>query len=157
VPESGATFPAQAAATAELKVPDDDAVLRRLSDNSPAMVYVDPLTGDQWPTTGAFALKRGEDGVSVYRERLLTAAGLGVRDVLIAPTNLVVRLTVADVRAVPPLDVRDDRWPTDAPDASHPRNGAHALIVGLDGLGKSPRKAAQRALVEAPSLSFVYP
>lgn len=132
-------------------------MLRRLSDNSPAMVYVDPLTGAQRPSTGAFALKRGEDGVSVYGEQLLTAAGLGVRDVVVAPSNLVVRLTVGDVRAAPPLDVRNDLWPTDVPDPRHPRNGAHALIVGWDGLGKNPRKAAQRALVEAPSLSFIYP
>lgn len=143
--------------TAETTVPDEDAVLRRLSDNSPAMVYVDPLTGAQRPSTGAFALKRGEDGVSVYGEQLLTAAGLGVRDVVVAPSNLVVRLTVGDVRAAPPLDVRNDLWPTDVPDPRHPRNGAHALIVGWDGLGKNPRKAAQRALVEAPSLSFIYP
>jgi len=157
VSESASASPVDAGSTAETTVPDDDAVLRRLSDNSPAMVYVDPLTGAQRPSTGAFALKRGEDGVSVYREQLLTAAGLGVRDVVVAPSNLVVRLTVADVRAVPPLDVRNDLWPTDVPDPSHPRNGAHALIVGWDGLGKNPRKAAQRALVEAPSLSFIYP
>lgn len=154
----GASPPAaDAGDTAETTVPGDDAILRRLSDNSPAMVYVDPLTGEPRPTTGAFAPKRGEDGVSVYREQLLTSAGLGVGDVVVAPTNLVVRLTVADVRAVPPLDVRDDLWPTDVPDPRHPRNGAHALIVGWDGLGKNPRKAAQRALVEAPSLSFIYP
>jgi len=157
VSESASASSVDAGSTAATTVPDDDAVLRRLSDNSPAMVYVDPLTGTQRPSTGAFALKRGEDGVSVYREKLLAAAGLGVGDVVVAPSNLVVRLTVADVRAVPPLNVRNDLWPTDVPDPSHPRNGAHALIVGRDALGKNPRKAAQRALVEAPSLSFIYP
>lgn len=144
-------------AAAETIVPDDDAVLRRLSDSSPPMLYIDSLTGDQRPTTGAFAPKRGEDGVSVYREQLLTQAGLSVADVITAPANLVVRLTVADVRAAPPLDVQDDRWPQDAPDPGHPRNGAHALIVGWDGLGKSARRAAQLALVNAPSLRFIYP
>lgn len=144
-------------ASAETVVPDDDAVVRRLSDSSPAMLYIDPLTGDRRPTTGAFAPRRGEDGVSVYREQLLSEAGLSVADIVTAPTNLVVRLTVADVRAVPPLDVRDDRWPQDVPDPGHPRNGAHALIVGWDGLGKSTRRAVQLALVNARSLRFIYP
>lgn len=157
MPDSEPASPVDAEATAEPIVPDDDAVLRRLSDSRPAMVFVDPLTGDQRPTSGAFAVKPHEDGVSVYREQLLTASGLGVPDVVVAPSNLVVRLTVADVRAVTPLDVQNDLWPTDVPDPGHPRNGAHALIVGWDGLGRNPRRAAQRALAEAPSLSFIYP
>lgn len=139
------------------RVPDDDAIYRRLSDSSPAMVFVDPLTGDRRPSTGAFRIKPDEDGVSVYREQLLRAAGLTAADVVTAPLNLVVRLEVADVRAIPPLDVHDDRWPADVPDPAHPRNGAHALIVGWHGLGKNARRERQLKLVSAPSLQFVYP
>ena len=121
------------------------------------MVFVDPLTGDRRPTTGAFRAKPDEDGVSVYREQLLVAAGLTAADVVTAPLNVVVSLGVDDVRAIPPLDVHDDNWPADVPDPTHPRNGAHALIVGWDGLGKSARRERQLALVNAPSLQFVYP
>jgi hypothetical protein len=138
-------------------VPDDDAVYRRLSDSSPAMVYVDPVTGERRPTTGAFLAKRDEDGVSVYREQLLVAAGLGPADVVTASQNLVVSVGVADVRSVTPLDVRDDPWPGDVPDPTHPRNAAHALVVGWIGLSKSQRRERQLALVNAPSLTFVYP
>jgi hypothetical protein len=138
-------------------VPDDDAVYRRLSDSSPAMVYVDPLTGDRRPTTGAFAVKPGEDGLSVYREQLLAASGLTAAHVVTAAQNLVVSLAVRDIRSTPPLDVRDDPWPVDVPEPAHPRNGAHSLIVGWDELSRSERRARQLALVNAPSLQFVYP
>jgi hypothetical protein len=139
------------------RVPDDDAVDRRLSDSGPAMVFVDPLTGDRRPSTGAFRIKPDEDGVSVKCEQLLTAAGLTAADIVVARLNLVVSLAVTDVRAISPLDVRDDRWPPDVPDPTHPRNGAHALIVGWHGLGKNARRERQLKLVNAPSLTFVYP
>lgn len=121
------------------------------------MVYVDPLTGDRRPTSGAFAVKPGEDGLSVYREHLLTASGLTVADVVTAAQNLVVSLAVHDIRSTPPLDVRDDPWPPDVPEPAHPRNGAHALIVGWEELSRSERRARQLALVNAPSLYFAYP
>lgn len=136
---------------------DDDAVYRRLSDSSPAMLYVDPITGGRRPTTAVFHVKPDEDGVSVYRERVLHGHGLTAADVVKAPQNLVASLGVGDVRSAVPLDVRDDPWPEDIPDHLHPRNAAHALIVGWAGLTKSQRKEHQVALVNAPSLHFVYP
>lgn len=138
-------------------VPDDDSVYRRLSDSGPAMLFVDPLTGERRPSTGVFRVKPDEDGVSVYREQLLHAAGLTAADVVVAPQNLVVSLAVGDIRSLAPLDVRDDRWPKDVPEPQHPRNGAHALIVGWTGLTKSQRRECQHGLVTAPSLAFVYP
>lgn len=74
-----------------------------------------------------------------------------------APQNLVVNLAVGDIRSLVPLDVRDDPWPQDVPEPQHPRNGAHALIVGWAGLTKSQRKEPQHSLVIARSLRFVYP
>lgn len=155
--ETPEAFGTEAPENPAARVPDDDAVYRRLSDSSPAMVFVDPLTGDRRPSTGAFRIKPGEDGVSVYREQLLTAAGLTAADVVTTPLNLVVSLAVTDVRAISPLDVRDDRWPRGVPDPTHPRNGAHALIVGWHGLGKNARRERQLKLVNAPSLTFVHP
>lgn len=139
------------------RVPDEDAVYRRVPHSKPDYLYLDPLTGDRCLTDGAFRFKPGEDGVSVYREQLLFAAGLGAADVVTKPANLVVRLGVMDVRSVRPLDVRNDPWPSGVPDPEHPRHGAHGLIIGWSGLDKSQRRACQHALVVAPSLQFVYP
>jgi hypothetical protein len=136
-------------------VPDDDAVYRRLSDSGPNMVSIDVGTGLRRPSSGAF--KPDEDGVSVYRDSVLRAAGLSPVDLVRAPQNLVVIVTVSDVRSIPPLDVRDDPWPPSVPDAGHPRNGAHALIVGWDGLSTSERKRRQREIVRLPSMRFVHP
>ena len=138
-------------------VSDDEVVLRRLSDDSPNMVYTDPLTNEKRPSSSSFAVKKDEDGLSVYRQAVLTRSGLSPADILAASSNLVVALDVADIRAIPPLDAREDSWPTDIPDPDHPRNAAHALIVGWDGLSKSQRKERQNSLVTARSLRFVYP
>lgn len=52
---------------------------------------------------------------------------------------------------------RDPGWPTGIPDEDHPRNAAHALIKGRDGLSTSERRKRQRALAELPSLELIYP
>ena len=136
-------------------IDDDDRLYRRLSDNGPNMIAVDVLTGDRRPTSGAF--KPDDDGVSVYRESLLQQASLSAADVVRAPQNLVVALPVGAVRSIRPLGVRDDPWPTRIPDEDHPRNAAHALINGWDGLSTSERRRRQKALAELPSLEFIYP
>ncbi len=111
-------------------MPDDETVLRRIR-GQPSMLVDDPLTHEIRPSTGAFAVKRDEDGLSVYRESRLQARGLTAASVMTAPGDWVAGLAVVDVGAIPPLDVRDDPWPARIPDAAHPRNAAHALIVGL--------------------------
>lgn len=136
-------------------IPDNDRLLRRLSDSGPNMVAVDTVTHDRRPTSGAF--KPDEDGVSVYRESVLSTSGLGAADVVRAPMNLVVSLEVADARAITPLGVRNDPWPSDIPEPDHPRNAAHALIVGWDGLSTGERRRRQQKLTKAPSLRFIYP
>jgi hypothetical protein len=42
--------------------------------------------------------------------------------------------------------VRDDPWPQGIQDEYHPRNAAHALIVGWNEISKSARKKYQRYL-----------
>jgi hypothetical protein len=76
-----------------------------------------------------------------------------VSPVLASQGLVVVRIGVADVRSIDPLDVRDDPWPQDIPESQHPRNAAHALIVGWAGLSKKIER--QRALTRLPSLEFV--
>jgi hypothetical protein len=136
-------------------ISDDEIVFRRLSDSSPNMVAIDAITGVRRPTSGAF--KPDDDGVSVYREAKLLIAGLGVADVVRNTLNLVVGLKVGEVRAVQPLDVQDDAWPPDINESDHPRNAAHALITGWDGLTRGERRQRQQALTKVPSLQFVYP
>ena len=139
--------------TAQDAIADSEEVLRRLFDQSPDwVVVVDVVTGERQPSSGAF--KPDDDGVSVYRHSVLLAHSRSAVDVKMAPQNLVVGLTVDDVRHID-LDVHDDPWPAGVPDPTHVRNAAHALIVGWEGLGKSARRKRQRALRAAPSLRFV--
>ncbi len=119
------------------------------------MITVDVISGERRPSTGAF--KPDSDGLSVYRESKLHDAGLSAADVVKAPQNLVVSLGVGDVRHAARLGVRDEPWPTGIDDADHPRNGAHALVVGWDGLTRGQRRERQLLLVTSPSLSFIHP
>lgn len=134
-------------------ISDNESVYRRLSDNSPSMIAVDLKTQERRPTSGAFM--PDADGVSVYRKSILESAHLTAADLKRAPQNLVVSLGVDEIRTVARLGVRDDAWPVDTDDPSHPRNGAHALIVGWQGLGKNQRRERQRTLARLPSLRFV--
>lgn len=133
----------------------DDAVFRRVANDSPSMVVVDVLTGHRRPSTGAFKLD--PDGISVYLRSVLSRSGLSASEVAVRPGNLVVELPVAAVVDVPPLTVRADPWPRDIPDATHPRNAAHALVVGWEGLSRAQRKERQDKLVNHPNLRWVYP
>jgi hypothetical protein len=116
------------------------------------MVAIDQVTGVRRPSSGAF--KPDSDGVSVYRRSLLDRDGLGPEDVMTSPRNIVVGLEVGDVRSIG-LGTWNDPWPTDIPDPDHPRNAAHALITGLEHLGRKARLRRQQALVAVPSLKFV--
>jgi hypothetical protein len=117
------------------------------------MIAVDLKTQERRPTSGAF--KPDSDGVSVYRKSKLDAAGLTANDLVRAPQNMVISLGVGEVRTLAQLGVRDDAWPEEIADPSHPRNAAHALIVGWNGLSKAQRLERQRSLTQLPSLRFV--
>jgi hypothetical protein len=137
-------------------IPDEDSVLRRLSDSGPNMVVVDQLTGARRPSSGAF--KPDVDGVSVYRRSRLVAKRLTEADLVRAPQNLVVELGIGEIRCLARLDVKDDPWPADTlVEPRHPRQAAHALIVGWDGLSRGEKRARQQTLAALPSLRFVYP
>jgi hypothetical protein len=133
-------------------IPDDETLLRRLSDAGPNMVAVDPLTGVRRPSSGAF---KPDPDVSVYRTSVLASHGLDAQALVKAPHNLVVSIEVSDVRRHAGLGVRADPWPQDIEDPRHLRNAAHALIIGWSGLSKNQRRERQRALATAPSLRFV--
>jgi len=119
------------------------------------MIRTDLATGERRPSSGSF--KPDEDGVSVYRESKLKEVGLQPAAIIKKPWNLVVGLLVGDVRAISPLGVRDDPWPAGIEEPDHPRNAAHALIVGWDELSTGQRMKRQQALAKSPSMTFIYP
>ncbi|HEX6509964.1 MAG TPA: hypothetical protein VF221_20240 [Chloroflexota bacterium] len=127
---------------------------RRLSRENPDQYAVDTETGERRPTSSAFKPKRGEDGLSVYRHTKLAAAGLDASAVALAPAHIVFGVDVGDVRALK-LGVRDDAWPAGIPDAGHPRNGAHALIVGWDHVSRKEvgRRARELARLASSRLA----
>jgi hypothetical protein len=121
------------------------------------MLYRDPETGKVRPSSGVFRVKRGEDGLSVYREGLMKRHGLTAGDLIVAHGNLLARLSVGDVRSVGGLDVHDDPQPEGVPDPERPCHKAHALIVGWHGLTSGQRKEREKRLTQVPSLELIYP
>ncbi len=134
-------------------IADADSVYRRLSDSRPPMLVIDFVTHERRPSSAAFRVD--SDGVSVYRRSKLDAAGLTAADLVRLPQNVVVSLVVGEIRSLAKLGIRDDPWPPDSDDPGHPRNGAHALIVGWNGLSRSQRRERQKTLARLPSLSLV--
>jgi hypothetical protein len=156
VPDSGiaGSPPQRGEIPASLPDLDSDAVLRRIPNSGPDMLRSDLVTGERRPSSGAF--KPDEDGISVFREGVLQAVGLGPSAIVRNPQNVVVRLPVSDVRAVDSLDVVDAAWPSYVEDPDNPCYVAHALIVGWEGLGKKRRRSLQQELARHPNLVFVH-
>jgi hypothetical protein len=142
--------------TAPAPNPDDPSILneeellRRLAAGDSAFVVHDPVTGKRRPSSGAF--KPDDDGVSVYQSTLLETAGLSPADVMTDSANLVVGFLAADVRGLG-LGIRPDRWPPD--DQGHPRGVAHALLTGLEELGKNEQHRRRQDLAKVASMRFV--
>jgi hypothetical protein len=132
----------------------DEMLYRRLSFNGGAWVVENPVTHERRPSSGGFS--HDTDGVSVFRRSLLLAHDppLSPSDVGMTPGDIIVGFSVSDVRSLQ-LGVRNDLWPKDVIDPDHPRYCAHALIVGLDELGKSGRIKKQKKLADALSMTFV--
>ncbi len=137
-------------------IPDEEVLYRRLSFDGGDWVVKDPVSGERIrPSSGGF--DPDTDGVSVFRRTLLLELepALGPVDVALRPNDIVAGFTVADVRSLS-LGVRNDLWPRDVEDPEHPRYAAHALIVGLDRLGKNARKRCQKRLAAVPSMKLVH-
>jgi hypothetical protein len=116
------------------RVDDGETLLRRIPDLARADFFpVDLATGEKRLSSGAFT--PDDDGISVYRETLLSRAGLEVRAVVRHPLNAVASLPASVVRGMQ-LDVVPDPQPPTSADLD-PRLGvAHALIVGFASLTK---------------------
>lgn len=136
-------------------IPGEEMLYRRLSFDSGAWVVLDPVSGERLrPASGGF--DPDTDGISVFRRAILLGLEppLGPADVALRPDGIVVGFTVEDVRELR-LGVKDDPWPKDVADPDHPRYAAHALIVGLEELGRNARTKRQRKLAAVPSMTFV--
>jgi hypothetical protein len=135
-------------------IPDDEILYRRLSFDGGDWVLRGPAGERIRPVSGGF--DPDTDGVSVFRRDVLLKLDppLGPADVALRPNDIVVGFTVADVRQLQ-LGVKNDPWPKDVSDSNHPRYAAHALITGLEGLGKSARIKRQRKLAAVSSMTFV--
>lgn len=135
-------------------ISNDEVLYRRLSRENPDQYAVDRETGKRWPTSAAFMPKPQEDGLSVYRRTRLAAADLDASAVATRPEHIVFGMEAGDVRVIK-LGIRDDAWPRGIPDADHPRNAAHALIVGWEGMTRGEIKRRARELAKLPSLRLV--
>ena len=128
-------------------VSDDESLYRRIAHyGSVDLVAVAAITGHRRPSSGAF--KSDSDGISVYLDSVLSEVGLGPQDLVRAPQNAVVAARAAEPRQLS-LGVRRDPWPTGTDDDDHPRNAAHALIVGFRGLRGKERRRTQKALAQS--------
>jgi hypothetical protein len=136
------------------EIPNEEILYRRLSYAGGEWVVRHQVTGERRASSGGFT--PDTDGISVFRRTLLRALEppLGPADVALRPDDVVVGFSVSDVRSLS-LGVRDDLRPKDVPDPDHPRYAAHALIVGLDGLGRNARINKQKKLAGVPSMTFV--
>lgn len=140
----------------DTSIPDEEILYRRLSFDGGDWVVRHLVSGERIrPSSAGF--DPDTDGVSVFRRSVLLGLDppLGPAAVALRPSDIVAGFTVADVRSLS-LGVRDDQWPKDVEDPDHPRYAAHALITGLDGLGRNARRRRQKQLTEVPSMHFAY-
>ena len=129
---------------ADDSVDDDETLLRRIPDLGRADFFpLDQETGERRLSSGAFT--PDDDGISIYRELLLSRADLGPQAVVRDPLNAVAALPAATVRGVD-LDVVPDPQPPTSSDPDPRLGAAHALIVGFPALSRSQRRRRQRDL-----------
>jgi len=127
--------------------PDDPAV----GDDEILYRYSPSIPHQHWTVTdqetlevriALAALKWDDDGISCYRQQVLSAHGMSWEDVKREPKNGVFSLRVVDVRAKR-LGVAFD--PNPDVDEPHPRDVAHTLIVDC-GLPSRENKDAREEL-----------
>src|SRR5262249_31216635 len=112
-------------------------------------IVTDQVSGRRVLTSAAF--QPDDDGVSVYLHSVLSAGGLKPKDVTNSPLNAVAALAAWVPRAHE-LGIRRDPWPADIIDPEHPRNAAHALIVGWNNFSNKARHRIRRELSQAATL-----
>jgi hypothetical protein len=128
----------------DLFVADEELLIRRVSRRDDTnMVVFDEGTGLPTLSSGAFGFD--EDGLSVYRKRVLRCIGMTPLGAARDPQNYLVSVTASAVRGFG-LGVRADPSPPDGD--GHRRDVAHALVTNRHGLGKKPLLRVRKALAE---------
>lgn len=108
-------------ASSTITLVEDGEWLLRRAPNTSSHVAVDLIDGT--PKMQPAALKFDDDGISVYREKLLGAAGVAISKVAKRPSDYVFIFEVETVRRFPAFDALHD------PDESDPEIGfAHSLM-----------------------------
>lgn len=132
-----------------MRLPDQEAILRRYDPLRGDHVIMDEGIGRYRLRSGAVALRKGEDGVSVYRERLLKCQGLPNSAITVAGYSGIARAEVGQIRAMAePLDVVSDPWPHGRGPMPNP-DIAHALVAPPPGLNRSATRRALDGLARA--------
>ncbi|WP_406353180.1 hypothetical protein [Streptomyces sp. NBC_00658] len=136
----------------EQEILDGDLLLRRVNVKLPNMMRRDSLTHEELgPSSAAF--KPHDNGTSVYVRSILDDHRVELTGVSENPHDSIWELEAKSVRDQE-LEVIPDPWPSDVPEPEHPRNAAHALIVGWRGL--SQNQVSKKAGVLARQASCVY-
>lgn len=127
-----------------VRLHDSETLLRRFDPERIDHVIMDEGTGRIRLRTGAVLLRRDENGISLYRERLLRCQGLPNESICEAGYVGVAAATVSAIRVdAAPLDAFSDPWP-DAREPMPSREVAHALVSPPPGLsGNRTRKALE--------------
>ncbi|NEC47527.1 hypothetical protein G3I18_02850 [Actinospica acidiphila] len=136
----------------EQGIADGDYLWRWVTTENPQMMRYDSVTNEQLgPSSAAF--KPHEDGTSVYVRRILDDYDVGPAGISDNPQNSVWELEAKKIREQE-LDVIPDAWPQGIPNPNHPRNAAHALIVGWDDLSRKQVDKKAKALARLASCVF---
>lgn len=94
------------------------------------MFVINLITHERSPAKAAF--RPDPDGLSVYSWWAVQELELELGDLLQRRQNVLIRLAIDEVRRIDGVDVVGDPWPRDVLDPDHRRNGAHALIKGVE-------------------------
>ncbi|WP_156664556.1 hypothetical protein [Mycobacterium sp. 852002-51057_SCH5723018] len=122
-----------------------DELLRRIPSLTNDDFYaINTQTGERQLTSACFKLRPDESGLSVYSKTVIDRLGLTYAAVCRKPLNAVASISGTE----PPrhgLRTDPDPWPEDVPEPEHPRNAAHALIMGIAAMERGQQRDLARA------------
>jgi hypothetical protein len=154
-----ATVAGEAPSTADLSAEDflNDELLRRVPSLSNNDFYAkNTETGERQLTSACFKLGRDETGLSIYSKTTIERRNLTCADVCRKPHNAVASIPGSE----PPrrgLTTEPDPWPDDVPEPEHPRNAAHALIMGIADMAPNKQRQLARDFAGIAVLTHVPP
>jgi len=122
-----------------------DELLRRIPSLTNGDFYaINTKTGERRFTSACFKLHPDETGLSIYSKTVIELLDLTLAAVCRKPHNAVASIPGAE----PPrrgLRTDPDPWPQDVPEPEHPRNAAHALIMGITAMERPQQRDVARA------------